>query len=108
MQGENRVQMTQAEIDALVGNHLDGKTPEYTEAESIKIKERYHTLLSMKTRLEFARSNLSFHGQREAAKAVHSAAFGLWLANRRMTKQEYYRLVNKELEKRGFPRISGT
>jgi len=38
----------------------------------------------------------------EARKNLHRAAFSNWLFKKRLTKNEYYRLMNNEAVKRGL------
>jgi hypothetical protein len=99
--------MSQDEIDRLLTSITSPQDIDLSavtnEADHSLLKPKYQTLLAMLRRLEFARINLSFEEQYEARKALHCAAFDLWLARRGMTNHDYYHLINRELQKRGYP-----
>jgi hypothetical protein len=93
-------QMTQDEIDALIGNVSSVEDDHFDKKYSIRIRNKYRAVNAAKKRYEFALLNLSFGEIKEARRYLHHAAFELWLANRSMTKSEYYELIKKEMKKR--------
>ena len=96
--------MTQEEIDRYMESINSGiPDPPPVNAKTINIEMKYRTLLSMIARLNYAWNNMPPDGLAEAKRQVHHAAFNLWLANRDMTQNEYYWLMNRELKKRGYP-----
>ena len=98
--------MSQEEIDILMNSltstEVEMSTSIMLNIDSTIARKKYKTVLYMISRLEFARANSSFSEQKEARKALHCAAFDLWLFNRNMTRHDYYWLMNKELKKRGY------
>ena len=92
--------MTQEEIDALIGNLSSVEEARIDNSHAVRIKNKYKAVNTAKKRYEFALLNSSFDAVKEARQYLHHAAFDLWLANRNMTRKEYYDLVNREIKRR--------
>ena len=99
--------MTQDEIDRLTNSFLNGDELDTNsileESDNVLALPINKTMLAMVKRLEWTRRNESFENIREARKALHEAAFNNWLIKKRMTRYDYYSLMNRELKKRGYP-----
>ena len=94
--------MTQDEIDALTRSYRSGEIEQPIVKVSDECRHKYNAALAAKARYEYALSNSFFGGIEEARKNMHTAAFGNWLYKHKMTKREYYRLMNMEAQKRGL------
>jgi len=101
-------QLTQEEIDSILKNIEMGENDDIDTISIIRdateslARPKSITLLAMIKRLEWARKNESFENIREARKAVHEAAFNNWLAKKKISRSDYYLLMNRELVKRGY------
>jgi hypothetical protein len=101
--------MSQDEIDALMNslgavdfdqsiNNLN--TPSYDHQE---VKYKYNRIVACKARLEYAQLNGSWEDIKEAAINMHRAGFANWLFRHWLTRDDYYKLMNREAKKRGLP-----
>jgi hypothetical protein len=108
MAAETSEKMSQDEIDSLMKNILSGEIDDPAALLSVNDEAggriKYHAVTAALSRYEFALENhKSFAEIREARKYLHHAAFQLWLFKHGLTKIEYYKLINRELVKRGRP-----
>ena len=98
--------LTQAEIDALVMANVGiiDDTWNFLKnsalAETLIVKNR--AIIIARKRYEYALKHLSSDEIKEARKCLHNTAFDLWLFKKGLTKNEYYKLMNKEAVKRGL------
>jgi ADP-heptose:LPS heptosyltransferase len=101
--------LSQDEIDRLTKTFLSGEEIDTSqvqhEADNVLAIPKSKTMLAMISRLEWTRKNGSYDDVIEARKALHEAAFNLWLAKKRMTRWDYYNLINRELSRRGYPQF---
>jgi len=97
--------LSQDDIDALIHNISSSETdapgsPPKNTLKSKKCNEKYYAVNAAKKRYDFALTWLPFDRVAIARRYLHNAAFELWLANRSMTRKEFRRLLQKEIEKR--------
>jgi len=100
--------MTQEEIDALI------KTLEYGEIEDpvdsiyhsslnpVECKNKYSAIVTAKARYDYALVNSSIEDIEEERRNLHRLAFSNWLLRKEMSRDEYYKLMNREAAKKGM------
>jgi len=101
-------QMTQDEIDKLLNSlnssELEIVTDNLYESplNPDEVKYKYNAIAACKTRYEYALMNKLFDDIKEAAKNLHYAGFSNWLFKHGLDREGYYKLMNREAQKRGL------
>jgi len=101
--------MTQEEIDKLMQNISMGEIDDpvnsifHSSLNADECKFKYNAIRAAIARYDHALLNGSIDEAKEARRNLHRAAFSNWLLKKSMTKIEYYSLMNRELQKRGYP-----
>jgi hypothetical protein len=103
--------LRQDEIDHLMENIKDGidlnNDAIYKADMSVATIKRAKTVRALTNRLCFAMiTRANDETIKEAGRDLHNEMFGLWCANRRIEKSDYYSIVRKELKKRNLRFIS--
>jgi len=101
--------MTQTEIDALMKEIQLGEIDDSSITslskniyDPIESKYKFNAVQTSKERCEYANRNGTYEEAWEAQQNLHRAAFANWLFVKGLTKDEYYRLMNREAIKRGI------
>ena len=103
-----QVNMSQDEVDSLLkaleAGEID-ENPDVLRGSGLDPKEckyKFNAIHAAKVRYEYALKNGTFEEAEEGRKNLHRAAFSNWLFKHKITKHEYYQLLNAEAVKRGL------
>jgi hypothetical protein len=99
-------QMTQDEIDSLLNNiglgEFDTSSLESSKISGEVSKRYWNDIKRWDERYTWACYHGDYEYILECKLNLHRAGFSNWLLKRGITREYYYRLMNREAKKRGF------